>query len=162
MTDDLWKIYNANKDWIKFSDTKAIAFIAIIGILFNVLFNIIDEIIILSNFNIIKILYFISIGLLSFSLLFSICCLCPRTGRHDRVDNNVIYYETINNDFKNEKEYYDAVKDSFCDFEEQLCAQNYQLAKIATIKYSFVKWALILFAFGFILIILLMILLKVG
>ena len=47
MTDDLWKIYNANKDWIKFSDTKAIAFIAIIGILFNVLFNIIDEIIIL-------------------------------------------------------------------------------------------------------------------
>ncbi len=26
MIDNLWKIYNANKEWIKFADTKAIAF----------------------------------------------------------------------------------------------------------------------------------------
>ena len=29
MNEDLWKIYEANKEWIKFADTKAIAFIAI-------------------------------------------------------------------------------------------------------------------------------------
>ena len=38
--DDLWKIYEANKEWIKFADTKAIAFIAIIGVIFNILYKI--------------------------------------------------------------------------------------------------------------------------
>ena len=162
MRDNLWKIYNANKEWIKFADTKAIAFIAIIVILFNILFNMIDEILILSNLNIVKILYVISIVALSSSLLLSICCLFPRTGGNDMADNNVIYYKAINDNFKNEKEYYAAVKDSCCGFDEQLSAQNYQLAKVATTKYSIVKWALILFAISFALIVILLVLLKMG
>ena len=162
MIDNLWKIYNANKEWIKFADTKAIAFIAIIGIFFNILFNVTDEILILSNFNIVKILYVISIGLLSLSLLLSICCLYPRINRTEVVENNLIYYKSINDNFKNEKEYYDAVKGTTCGLDEQLIAQNYQLAKVATTKYSIVKWALILFATGFVVIMLLMVLLKMG
>ena len=54
MIENLWKIYEANKEWIKFADTKAIAFIAIIGVIFNVLYKIADEIISLSNYNLIK------------------------------------------------------------------------------------------------------------
>lgn len=125
MIDNLWKIYNANKEWIKFADTKAIAFIAIIGIFFNILFNVTDEILILSNFNIVKILYVISIGLLSLSLLLSICCLYPRINRTEVVENNLIYYKSINDNFKNEKEYYDAVNGTNCGLDEQLIAQNY-------------------------------------
>ena len=162
MFDNLWKIYDANKEWIKFADTKAIAFIAIIGILFNILFNVADEILILNNYNIVKILYVISIVLLSVSLLFSVCCLCPRTSKTDIVDNNVIYYKAINDNFKNEKEYYNAVKDAEDCFDKHLSLQNYQLAKVATTKYSIVKWSLILFAAGFMVIIILMVLLKMG
>ena len=45
---DLWKIYDVNKEWIKFADTKSIAFIAIIGVIFNILFTIADKILILN------------------------------------------------------------------------------------------------------------------
>ena len=47
MIEKLWKIYEVNKEWIKFADTKAIAFIAIIGVIFNILFKVTDEMIIL-------------------------------------------------------------------------------------------------------------------
>lgn len=149
MIEHLWKIYEANKEWIKFADTKAIAFIAIIGVLFNFLYSIKDKFLFLSNFHFFKILYFASFVLLAISLLCSVYCLLPRTSKTDIVDNNVIYYKAINDNFKDEKEYYNAVKCSKDSFEEQLSAQNYQLAKVATKKYSIVKVSLILFSLGF-------------
>lgn len=149
MIENLWKIYEANKEWIKFADTKAIAFIAIIGVLFNFLYSIKDKFICLSNYHIFKILYFGSFGLLALSLLCSVYCLLPRTSRTDIVDNNVIYYNAINDNFKDEKEYYNAIKDAKKNFGEQLSIQNYQLAKVATKKYSIVRVSLILFSLGF-------------
>ena len=147
MKENLWKIYNANKEWIKFADTKAIAFIAIIGVIFNIFFSIKDEIIKLSNCNIVKILYIVSIVLLSFSLLFSIYCLMPRTSKTEEEKSTIIYYKSITDNFKSEKEYYEAVK-NVKNFEEELSGQNYQLANVATKKYSIVKISLILFALG--------------
>ena len=148
MKEDLWKIYGANKEWIKFADTKAIAFIAIIGVIFNIFFSIKDEIIKLNNFNIVKMFYFASIVLLSLSLLFSIYCLIPRTSKTEDEKFNVIYFKGITDNFKNQNEYCDAIK-KIDDFEEKVCGQNYQLANVATEKYSIVKWSLILFALGF-------------
>ena len=111
MIEKLWKIYEVNKEWIKFADTKAIAFIAIIGVIFNILFKVTDEIVSLSNYNIVKILYGISIFLLSVSLLLSVCCLCPRTSKTDTVDKkNVIYYKSINDNFENENDYFSELK----------------------------------------------------
>lgn len=156
MTEDLWKIYEANKEWIKFADTKAIAFIAIIGVLFNFLYSIKDKFLCLSKYHIFKILYFASFVLLAISLLCSVYCLLPRTSKTDIVEKNVIYYKAINDNFKDEKEYYDAVKCSKDGFEEQLSVQNYQLAKVATKKYSIVKVSLILFSLGFIAILIIM------
>lgn len=43
MKEDLWKIYDANKEWIKFADAKAIAFIAIIGVIFSIFYGICGE-----------------------------------------------------------------------------------------------------------------------
>ena len=149
MIENLWKIYETNKEWIKFADTKAIAFIAIIGVLFNFLYTIKDKFLCLSNYHIFKILYFASFGLLALSLLCSVFCLLPRTSKTDIVDNNVIYYKAINDNFKDEKEYYNAIKDAKNNFEEQLSVQNYQLAKVASKKYSIVKVSLILFSLGF-------------
>jgi hypothetical protein len=163
MIEKLWKIYEVNKEWIKFADTKAIAFIAIIGVIFNILFKVTDEIVSLSNYNIVKILYGISIFLLSISLLLSVCCLCPRTSKTDTVDKkNVIYYKSINDNFENENDYFSELKESDANFDEQLSAQIYQLAKVATKKYCIVKWSLRLFAISFVLIIILMTLLKIG
>ena len=83
----------ANKEWIKFADTKAIAFIAIIGVLFNFLYSIKDKFLCLSNYHIFKILYFASFVLLAISLLCSVYCLLPRTSKTDIVEKNVIYYK---------------------------------------------------------------------
>ena len=109
MIENLWKIYEANKEWIKFADTKAIAFIAIIGVIFNVLYKIADEIISLSNYNIVKILYGVSIVLLVVSLLLSVYCLLPRTSKTDGADVNLIYYKSINDNFDSEEKYCDAI-----------------------------------------------------
>jgi len=162
MTEDLWKIYDANKEWIKFADTKAIAFIAIIGVLFNGLYKIADEIISLSNYNIVKILYCASIVLLVGSLLLSVYCLLPRTSKTEGTDVNLIYYKSINDNFDSEEKYCDAINDENINFKGQLCVQNYQLASVAMTKYSIVKLSLILFAAGFVLIIIFMFLLKMG
>lgn len=162
MIENLWKIYEANKEWIKFADTKAIAFIAIIGVIFNVLYKIADEIISLSNYNIVKILYGVSIVLLVVSLLLSVYCLLPRTSKTDGDDVNLIYYKSINDNFDSEEKYCDAINNENINFKGQLCVQNYQLASVATTKYSIVKWSLILFAAGFVLIIIFMFLLKMG
>lgn len=162
MIENLWKIYEANKEWIKFADTKAIAFIAIIGVIFNVLYKIADEIISLSNYNIVKILYGVSIVLFVVSLLLSVYCLLPRTSKTDGDDVNLIYYKSINDNFDSEEKYCDAINNENINFKGQLCVQNYQLASVATTKYSIVKWSLILFAAGFVLIIIFMFLLKMG
>ena len=69
--------------------------------------------------------------LLSVSLLLSVCCLCPRTSKTDTVDKkNVIYYKSINDNFENENDYFSELKESDANFDEQLSAQIYQLAKL--------------------------------
>ena len=161
MTDKLWKIYDANKEWIKFADTKAIAFIAIIGVLFNFIYKINNQILCLSNYNILKIIYSISIILLTLSLISSVCCLIPRTSKTNTENKNIIYYKAINDNFNNENEYYNSVK-KVKNFEEQLSTQNYQLAKVATKKYKIVKCSLILFKLGFIAILIFTIFLTFG
>ena len=159
--EDYWKIYGAQKEWIKFADTKAIAFIAIIGVLFNFIYKINDQINCLSNTNILKLTYFLSIALLSISLILSVCCLIPRTSETNPKDKNIIYYKAVNDNFKNETEYYNAVI-KVKNFEEQINIQNYQLAKVATKKYLIVKWSLRLFKFGFIAILIFTILITFG
>lgn len=160
MIKNLWKIYDANKEWIKFADTKAIAFIAIIGVLFNFIYKINEQIICLSNYNILKITYFISIILLASSLILSVCCLIPRTSKTTE-NKNIIYYKSITDNFNDGREYYDAVK-KVENLNEQLSIQNYQLAKVASKKYGIVKCSLILFKLGFIAILIFTILLTLG
>lgn len=157
--DDLWKIYEANKEWIKFADTKAIAFIAIIGVIFNILYNLASHILCLGNYNIIKILYIFSIILLSLSLLFSVCCLIPR--KSEVKNKNIIYYESINKNFSNEEEYHIEIE-NIKNLSQHLSSQNYQLANVASEKYSTVKKALILFGIGIFLILVFVLLLCLG
>lgn len=156
--EDLWKIYDANKEWIKFADTKAIAFIAIIGVIFNILYNISGYILCLSNYNIIKILYISSIILLFLSLIFSLCCLLPR--KSEVKNKNIIYYESINN-FNNKEEYHNEIV-TINNLTQDLTSQIYQLANVASKKYCTVKKALILFGIGILLILALFLLLSLG
>ena len=50
---------------------------------------------------------------------------------------------------ENENDYFSELKESDANFDEQLSAQIYQLAKVATKKYCIVKWSLRLFAISF-------------
>lgn len=159
MDENLWKIYDANKEWIKFADTKAIAFIAIIGVIFNILTNIGSRIIILDNYNIIKILYIISIIFLSISLLLSICCLMPQKSEVKK--RNIIYYESISTNFRNGMEYQKEIED-IENFTPHLSSQIYKLAKVASGKYFIVKISLILFGLGILSILLFFLFLFLG
>lgn len=141
----LWKIYDANKEWIKFADTKAIAFIAIIGVIFNVLYNMKSFVFCLENNNIIKIFYIFSIVFLFLSLILSVCCLIPR--KSEVKDKNIIYYESISKNFSNEEEYHSEIKNKK-NYTSHLISQIYQLANVASDKYCTVKISLILFSFG--------------
>ena len=94
--------------------------------------------------------------------MLSVYCLLPRTSKTDGDDVNLIYYKSINDNFDSEEKYCDAINNENINFKGQLCVQNYQLARVATTKYSIVKWSLILFAAGFVLIIIFMFLLKMG
>lgn len=146
--EDLWKIYDANKEWIKFADTKAIAFIAIIGVIFNILYKM-GSCVIYSQNIFLYISYFGSIICLIISLFCSINCLSPRKSKTKK---NIIYYESIYDNFKNEDEYHNEIVDA--NINKHLSSQVYQLAKVAHKKYGIVKKSLIFFGFGIVLIIL--------
>ena len=159
MKDDLWKIYDANKEWIKFADTKAIAFIAIIGVIFNIFYRICDELFSLENANIIKVLFILGIVLLFISLVLSVISMFPRSSKANK---NIIYYKSVNDNFDNEEEYYNEIKISENSLCKQLSYQNYQLSVVATKKYLIVKYVLITFVIGFVLSTICVLLFKVG
>lgn len=159
MKDDLWKIYDANKEWIKFADTKAIAFIAIIGVIFNIFYRICDELFSLENANIIKVLFILGIVLLLISLVLSVISMFPRSSKANK---NIIYYKSVNDNFDNEEEYYNEIKISENSSCKQLSYQNYQLSVVATKKYLIVKYVLITFVIGFVLSTICVLLFKVG
>lgn len=142
---DLWTIYDVNKEWIKFSDTKAIAFIAVIGVIFNILYSMKDYVYCTDSL-VIKGGYILTLIFLSLSLFSSVFCLIPRTSKSD---NNIIYYKFINEYYSNEKEYVNETKTIDEDkFKEQVSVQIYQLAKVANKKYRIIKWSLTLFCLG--------------
>ena len=159
MKDDLWKIYDANKEWIKFADTKSIAFIAIIGVIFNIFYRICDELFSLENANIIKVLFILGIVLLLISLVLSVISMFPRSSKANK---NIIYYKSVNDNFDNEEEYYNEIKISENSLCKQLSYQNYQLSVVATKKYLIVKYVLITFVIGFVLSTICVLLFKVG
>lgn len=159
MKDDLWKIYDANKEWIKFADTKAIAFIAIIGFIFNIFYSISDDLICLKNTNVVKILFILGVVFLLISLILSITALFPR---FSKADKNFIYYKSVSDNFDNEEYYYNEIIKSKNILDKQLSYQNYQLAVLATKKYSIVKWVLITFVIGFVLSVVCVFLFKIG
>lgn len=159
MNEDLWKIYEANKEWIKFADTKAIAFIAIIGVIFNIFYGICDELFSLKNANNIKLLFIMGVVFLLISLVFSVISMFPRSSK---VNKNIIYYKSVNDNFDSEEEYYNEIKISKNNLCKQLSYQNYQLSVVATKKYRIVKCVLITFVIGFVLSTICVLLFKIG
>ena len=154
---DYWEIYDSIESSIKFADTKAIAFIGIIGILLNFFQKQLMEVLTLPATNSLKILCIISIFSLISSLILSILCLYPR--KSDETDKNAFYYKSIAKNFS-EKEYCKYLHEiPNKTFNEQLNVQIYQLATVCDEKYKYVKYSLRLFIIGIGLLILLLILL---
>lgn len=142
---DLWTIYDENKEWIKFADAKAIAFIAVIGVIFNILYSIKDYVYCTDSL-MIKAGYSLTFIFLSLSLFCSVICLIPRTSKSDK---NIIYYKAINDNFSNEKEYVNETKNIGEDsLNNQLSIEIYQLAKVANKKYKIINCSLKLFCVG--------------
>ncbi|MEE0942221.1 MAG: DUF5706 domain-containing protein [Methanobrevibacter sp.] len=144
--EDYWKIYHLTESWIKFADTKAIAFLGIIGIILTIFiknFKIFSE---LPITNTIKLLSLISVGLLIISVFFSILCLYPQ--KSDKIEKNAFYYNAISHNFKQDSygKYLDELNEET--FYNQLSVQIFQLASVCDKKYCYVEKSLKFFIWG--------------
>ena len=142
--DNIWNTYNAIKDWLIFSDTKAgaiIAFYAIFGSTFLPKFIEIKNTIFPSlTFSI---LWILTISLSSISIIFALLCLYP--SKRISCSNSIFFYRDIAENFPTASKYsfqwqklYYQDDSSLKDISEQV----WVLSKIATKKYDFVSYSI--------------------
>lgn len=146
--DDLWKIYNSINSWIKLSDTKATALLAINGVILTIIFSSVPKLVSFIDLQTIKILITgILIGSLSstISLLFSVLCLIPRVSS-DKSQKSVIFFGDISKNYNDSKSYADSATEIlFKDrkLKDQILSEIWINSKIASAKYFNVKYAII-------------------
>ena len=144
-----WKFYTLIIDWIKFSDTKAAAILAINGVIFGLIFRNIFEI--MQNFpekNLyvgLSIIFGIITGILS--IFYCVYCLFPNTGNNKP---SIFFFGHISKNYSN-------VEDYKKDFQKiislnpmlnlQISEQIWEVSRIALNKYERVKWAMIFLGF---------------
>ncbi len=159
-SDNLWHILNLTNDWIKHSDTKAIALIGIQGVIVAFILSMLngnnafnakgdyDGLIIIGGvlFN-------------SLSLFFAFLCLNPKLKLTGGV--SPIYFGSIAENFDDSKQYEIHFDDKFTNDEHikhELCGQIYVNSCIAQRKFKQVAYSVRLFttslAFWMILVIL--------
>jgi hypothetical protein len=137
-----WKFYTLIIDWIKFSDTKAAAILAINGVIFGLVFRNIFEI--MQNFpekNLyisLSIIFGIITGILS--IFCSVYCLFPNT---NHTKPSIFFFEHIAsyNDVKEyNKDFHKTISGPWLNL--QVSELIWEISKIASTKYKRVKWAM--------------------
>lgn len=152
MTDDtenLWKIYDTNKDWIKFSDSKAVALLGISGVILSIIFSNINKFLTLIQ-NYIFGMMIIGICCLIFSIVFAMFCLYPRTSKTDKNKKSVVYYKDIAEGFNNYDEFFKKCKKNLNpeNMDEILSKQIYEISIVANNKYKRVRTSIFFFGVG--------------
>ncbi len=137
--ESLWKTYDTINNWIRFSDTKAVAIIAIFGVIISFLSSNITDV----KYFILTagqgILLIIGIGVICASLSMSFCirCLTPRL--KVKVPSSLIFFAHVAKNFENPDDYEKSVKETFKDEEQmitQIANQVWANSKVAQQKYN--------------------------
>lgn len=149
--EELWKIYERNCDWIKFSDTKAGILLTIYGIIITIIYSNSSDLYLVLNQS--KILVFTStvVGITSIiSVSFSFLCINPRL-KNTNIKSN-IFFGTITKNHLNLKSFKESLKKH--KLKEDLQEQVYTTSKIADKKFKNITWSIRFFVLSlFILII---------
>jgi len=151
--DNMWNTYNAVKDWIIFSDTKAgaiVAFYALFGSTFLPKFIEIKTQIFSSW--LLSILWILIITFSSVSILFALCCLYPQ--KRVTSSHSLIFYRDIFEDYPSPQKYsFKCQKESYDDFSnmKDISGQVWALSKVATRKYDLVSYSIQFLIISFIL-----------
>lgn len=139
----LWKTYDTVNEWIRFSDTKAVAILAVNGVLAGFIFSNLKEIwLVLSAQPAILTVLIVSIFTCSASVLFCICCLAPTL----KVDgeSSLIFFDHVAKNYEKAGEYEAAILQKFKDDSEvveQVASQIWANSKVASKKYDAVMWS---------------------
>lgn len=147
---ELWNIYDIVKDWIKFSDAKAVAIIGINGFILSLIFSNIEIVKLITKLFILKILLILIVIFLIISIFYAIVCLYPQK---TETYKNVIYYKSISEKFNSSEDYSCEVEKLITEksLKEQLSKQIYQISTVATKKYEKVTCSLKFFSLEIIL-----------
>jgi len=147
--DTLWRTYEIINDWIKFSDTKAAAILAMNGVIIGVvltaiLTNLSDAQDYLKDHTCLRWLLILGIILEAASI---ICCFfCLKPTLRNKNPSSLIYFGDIYWGYKTSSEYMEAVKEQFTHDEKtvsHIADQIWINSKIAWKKYVAVGLALV-------------------
>lgn len=147
--DTLWRTYEIINDWIKFSDTKAAAILALNGVIIGVvlttvLTNLSDAQIYLDNHAFLRRLLISGIILEALSILCCFFCLKPTLWNKN--PSSLIYFGDIRRKYKTSFDYMKAVKEQFTDDDKTVSHITNQIwvnSRIAWKKYVAVGLALV-------------------
>ena len=129
-------VNNYYNHYITVADAKSGVLIAISFVVFGFLKEI-EHCTKFENF-----LFYTSVILLILTCIFSICSVFPRNPKKKK---GLIFWENVK-EYSNEKEYYENIKELNLEkIEKKYSSQNYNLSKLLTRKYYFIKLSILAF-----------------
>ena len=140
----LWKSYSIINEWIRFSDTKAGAILAINGVIASIVLSKLAN---GNNFldvhQIFPVLLILGTITTFISTIFSIYCLSPTLKVGD-INNSLIFFANIAERFGSHYDYEKIAQDVLADEKQaatQIAQQVWANSKVAWKKYKAVAWA---------------------
>jgi len=143
--ESLWNTYEMINKWIRFSDTKATAILAVNGVIAGFYFSNVDilkEILLRSPLALTPL--FVALGFIIISTWFSVSCIRPRL-KID-VKPSLIFFSDVSNNYSTAENYEKDMKAMLANKEEigtQLSRQVWANSKIAQCKYDSITCAII-------------------
>lgn len=144
--ENLWNTYNTLNEWVRFSDTKATALLAINGVITGFYFSNITELkSILTEKPIVCFPLLMVVIFIFLSTLFSMFCIVPRL-KISRKDS-LIFFSDIAKNYSNAEDYGKAIEKSLTggNFNKEISPQIWANSKVATKKYNWVTYSVCFF-----------------
>ncbi len=142
--DNLWKTYGIINEWIKFSDAKAGAVLALNGVIIGLIYSNLQNN--PGDFTKHPIIFTsLMLGILvgCISIYFCLRCLNPTLKLGE--PNSLIFFSHISQKFKKYEDYVNAANNAFNDeknLQDDLSQQIWVNSKVAHNKYVAVTWAI--------------------
>lgn len=145
--EQLWKVYDTTNEWIRFSDTKATAILAMNGIIAGFYFSNMTK---LQNMlairHILIIPLVVGVCTILFSTICSALCMVPRLKIVK--DDSLIFFSDIAKGYSTVDSYEKAIKKTLTDdgVKTEITHQIWANSKVAHEKYNWITYSVYFFA----------------